>query len=221
MGNVIRKDAAAEAIVSDLRVALTNGNAQGGKMKEICDAELGPMLTLADSVESELNQARAVFLPLNAALVAANDKADDDLQRVYDETYNDVGRPRYDPGLSLIFPGGASYYADGDVDEQPLRMELLARLFEKGLHPKLSQAQGQAKAAAVRAAAAPLKAAVEAAGLAAGQVKLLEKVWQAVAKSCHAALLNAKRMMKNAGFGETEIHAVIPDRPGSSGTRAG
>lgn len=212
MGNIIRKDAAADLIVADARTAYTQGTAQGGKMKEICEAELGPMVTLANSVEAELGQARATHLPLKAALDVANNNADDKLQRIFDDTYNDVGRPRYDPALSLIFPGGASYYAEGDTEDQPLRMELLARLFEKGLHPKLSAAQGQAKAAEVRAAAAPLQAAVDVAKLSAGQVRLLEKVWLAVAKSCFSALVNAKRLMKNAGFSEAEIHAVIPDR---------
>ncbi len=212
MGTVIRKDAAAEDIVADTKTSLAQGTARGGQIQQICEEELGPMVTLATSVEDELKQARIVYAPLEAGLNVANNTADDLLQAVYDETYNDVGRPRNDACLSLIFPGGASYYADGDVSEQPRRMELLARLLEKGLHPRLSQAQAQAKAAKVRDGILPLKTAVEAAKEAGGQVKLLEKVYLAVAKSCHAALINTKRSLKNAGYTEVEIHQVIPDR---------
>lgn len=164
MGNILRKDSAPAAVFNDMRTTLTRAALKGGKMQEICEAQLLPIRAIADITEAEYKAANDALVPLTAAVDIADNTADDFLGRTYDDTWNDVGRPQYDPALSLLFPGGSSYYADGDSAEQPLRMELLARLFEKGVHPRLSQAQAQAKADAVRAAALPLAQAIEAKG---------------------------------------------------------
>lgn len=221
MGNIIRKDAPPAAIFADARTTLTNAKLKGGNIKTICETQLLPVIAICDATEAEHKSAEATLSPLSAAVVIENGKADDFLGRTYDETWNDVGRPQYDSALSLLFPGGSSYYAEGDTEEQPLRMELLARLFERAMHPKLSAPQSQAKAAAVRAAALPLAQAVEAARVPAATVKLLEKVMGAVGKTAHAALVNTKRMLKVAGLSETEIHEIIPDRPASPPKKKG
>lgn len=211
MGNIIRKDASPSAILSYLRTTLANAALKGGKIKEVCEGQLLGVLAMANAAESEHHAAETALVPLNAAVRILNDDTDEVLGRIYDETWNDVGRPQYDTALSLIFPGGSSYYAEGDTYEQPLRMELLAKLFERGLHPRLSTAQAQARAAAVRAAALPLAQAVEAARVPAATERLAAKVLAAVAKSVHAELVNTKRLLKVAGFGEPEIHEVMPD----------
>lgn len=84
------------------------------------------MAVMIDTVEADLADATKTAAPAISAINAENERADDLLGRVYDELWNDLGRPAYDRALTLIFPGGISYYADGDTEGQPDRMELLA-----------------------------------------------------------------------------------------------
>jgi hypothetical protein len=72
---------------------------------------------MVDATEAELNAAIALYAPLKAAVVAENDRADALLDRTYDDTWNDVGRPANDRHLALMFPGGAAYYTDGDTPQ--------------------------------------------------------------------------------------------------------
>lgn len=157
MGDVIRATAAAEEIFKDTRTALNNARAKGGTVKERAEEGLAPILAMVDATEAELATARAVLAPLSAEVRAENDRADAAISRIYDEVWNDVGRPANDRYLALMFPGGAGYYTDGDTPGQPARMELLARLFDKNLHPKLTAEQSNAYAARVREAAVALK----------------------------------------------------------------
>jgi hypothetical protein len=117
-----------------------------------------------------------------------------------------------DRALTLIFPGGAAYYTEGSVETQPGRMELLARLLERGIHPKLTTAQAKAAADKIRAGAAKLKEAVDTARMPTDQVTLCERVRTATARVVHFELANYKRALVSAGYSETEIHEVIPDR---------
>ena len=80
-------------------------------------------------------------------------KAKDAIFLTYDLAWNQIGRPKYDMRFSLLFPGGPSHYMAGDADKLPERMEFLAQLLEKGIHPKLSGEHTAAAAEVVRAAA--------------------------------------------------------------------
>lgn len=92
-------------------------------------------------------------------------------------------------------------------------MELLAKLFDSKLHPKLSAAQCQAYAVRIREAAAALKADIDAAAGPAENVALLQRVWTSLGRTCQFELASLKRTFKNDGRTETQIHAIIPDRP--------
>src|SRR5262245_52576224 len=106
MGEVIRKGAAVDDIFADARTARHNGIAKGGKIKTIVEDEIGPMVVMIDTIDGDLAVAEKAAAPKTAAIKAANEEADDLLARVYDDLWNDLGRPGHDRGLALIFPGG-------------------------------------------------------------------------------------------------------------------
>ena len=107
MGDVIRSTAAVEDIFKDVRTALANASARGGAVKERTEQIIGPVVGMVGAIEAELVSANAVLVPLAAAVRARNAEVDDTLLRIYDDTWNDVGRPANDRYLALIFPGGA------------------------------------------------------------------------------------------------------------------
>jgi hypothetical protein len=213
MGDVIRSTAAVDDIFADVRTSLANAVAKDGIAKTIAEARLGPTLAMLGTVDAELKEARETATPLLAEEKAENDRADALLDRIYDEVWNDVGRPSNDRVLSLIFPGGADYYTDGDTAEQSDRMELLAQLLERKIHPKLTQDQVTAYAARIREGAKALSADVEAARLPRARVKLLERVRTKLGRTAQFDLAGVKRACKNEGMSEAEIHTIIPDRP--------
>ena len=213
MGDVIRASAAVEDIFKDARSAHTGAIAKGGKIQELGEETLGPPLALVSAIDEEIATAKAALAPLSAAVNAENDQADAEINRIYDETWNDVGRPASDRYLALMYPNGATYYTDGDTVGQPARMELLAKLYDRKLHPKLSAEQCAAFAARLRKAAAALKADLDAAADPTITAVQLERVRTALARITQYELANFKRRLKIAGLTEAEIHVIIPDRP--------
>jgi len=213
MGDVIRASAAVDEIFKDVRVTLEASVARGGIVKERAEVGIGPVVAMVDATEQELQAARTQLAPLSANLHAENDCADALLNRIYDETWNDVGRPANDRYLALMYPGGAGYYTDGDTAGQPARMELLAKLYDRALHPKLTKEQSGAYAVRIREAAAALKLDVDAAAAPAANVALLERVRTALGRVAQFELVNLKRMFKVDGMSEAAIHVIIPDRP--------
>ena len=213
MGEVIRKNAAAEDILADARTTLTQATARGGDWASTATARLGPVLDLAATVSSRLAEAKGESAPAEAALSVANDVSDRLIQRISDDVWNIVGRPASDAALDLIFPGGATTYTEGDTTEQPDRMTLLADLLESGIHPRLDRDKGQALALEVRNDAAALRIKAEAVRPLRVRIALATKMQQAIARAAQAALGALKRSWKADGKSEVEIHTVIPDRP--------
>lgn len=115
--------------------------------------------------------------------------------------------------LSLLFPGGVGYYADGEDDEQPDRMDLLAELLEAGVHPRLDRAVAGERAKAVRGESALLRAAHDASRGPRLRLRLLDRVRTALGRSAQMELAHTKRRFRAEGYSEAEIHDVIPDRP--------
>lgn len=213
MGEVVRKDAAVGTILEDVETTYTKALARGGDWQTEAEARLGPVRALAATVNARLKEAEAAAAPALAALDAGNDESDKLLGRIADDVWNDVGRPGQDPALDIIFPGGASYYAEGDTEEQPDRMALLAELLESGIHPRLEAAKATAYATEVRQSAARLEEKVDAARPLKVRVKLATKMRQAIARNGAIALRRLKAAWKADGRTEAEIHAIIPDRP--------
>lgn len=213
MGDVIRRSAAVNDIFSDVHTAHSRGIAKGGKFQQVVEAELGQVVATIDTVEADLADARKVAEPLVIAVQAEDERADRLVGRMQDDLWNDIGRAQSDAAFSLLFPGGYGYYAEGDTAGQPDRMELLAELLERGVHPLLTKDQVDAAAAKVRGSAQTLKAALDAARVPVARVNLLERARTALGRTAQFRLVSLKRSLKNAGFSEAEIHTVIPDRP--------
>ena len=213
MGDVIQARAAVDEIFKDTGIALEQSRARGGTIQERAESCIAPVMAMVKATEQELQIAREVLGPLQAALDAGNDEADGVLNRIYDDTWNDVGRPAHDRYLALMYPGGAGYYTENDTTGQPTRMELLAKLYDRKLHPKLTATQCQGYAQRIRDAAAALRVDIDALAGPAANVALLERVRTALGRVAQFELANLKRMFKIDGLTEAEIHAIIPDRP--------
>jgi hypothetical protein len=213
MGEIVRKGAGLTVILGDLDISKTRAVAKGGKWQEIAEERLGPVIKLIAAVAAQLEATQQIATPLLAALDAEDQRSDLVIGKASDDVWNAVGRPASDPSLDILFPGGNAFYVDGDVTEQPDRMDLLVQLLEAGVHPKLPADQAAAIAGEVKAAAVALRAAVVAASGPRTRLKLLERVKDAIGRSAAIELSHFKRVLKAHGFTEAEIHTVIPDRP--------
>lgn len=221
MGNPIGSRAAVDDIVADIKATQTSAAAHGGRWQALADDKISPILALLGSIDAQRVTAGEEARTRGAELKVADGISDDLLGKVSDDVWNAIGRPRTDAYYSLIFPGGVTTYTAGDTATQPIRMQILARLLEANLHPKLPAALGQALATEVRTSAVQLKQAVDVAREADAMVEVLDRVHMAVARVGAMELAALKRLYKADGFTEAEIHEVIPDRPRSSAAAKG
>jgi hypothetical protein len=212
MGEVIRKDAAANDIAADGNSTLTNADARGGAWKQLAEERLAPAVAIFNKVVSDLNAAEAQLAPLQASVAAYDNETDDFLGAKADEMWNLVGRPAFDAAYSLAWPGGSSAYTDGPDDEQPERMDLLAEILTASLHPKVDPAWSAALATGVKSRAATYRSLLDAARPVRAKVNLLKKMKTVVARSVQMELSRLKRRYLAEGFREPEIHQVIPNR---------
>jgi hypothetical protein len=212
MGEPIRKTAAREDILHDLKKTFDNAVARGGTAQSLAEQRIAPILKIAEGVKTQKSEAQALADPLFAAESAADIHADKTVGKISDDIWNDLGRPASDAAFDLLFPGGNAFYVDGAVAEQPDRMDLLVELLKLKVHPKLSAAVAQASMATLVAESAALRAAVDAASPARAKLALLDRVIGAVARSGAIEIANFKRLLKAHGYTEAEIHTIIPDR---------
>ena len=192
-----------------------SATARGGVPATLAEQRLLPVLKIIDSIRSQEEAAQAAASPLLAALAVADSRADKTVGKVSDDIWNDVGRPASDAALDLLFPGGNAFYVDGDITEQPDRMDLLVELLKAGVHPKLSAEVASACIATITAESAALRLAVDNARPARAKLQLLDRVLAAVTRSAAIELGNFKRMLKANGFTEADAHTMIPDRSSS------
>ncbi len=220
MGEVISRKADRNTIMGDVKVTLTAANAKAngpdGAVWAVAQTRLGGVAALWDTTSTKAQDARAVYAPLAANVAVLNEQSDDVIKSQADQVWNELGRPANDPVFELIYPGGSGFYADANVEDQPNLMLLLAELHESNLSPKLS-ANAASRAAALRESANNLGAAVDAARKPRAAVKLYERMLTAIARSAHVELARLKRYWKSEGISESDIHAVIPDRPRNYG----
>lgn len=215
MGDVIRKNAAAEDIFADLATSDASARAYTGPadLKPLADRYLKPHLTLRALIADKRSKAEEAYRPLKAKVDAEDEAADALLLRVSDDIWNDTGRSMEDPAYDVLFPGGIGYYTEGRDEEQPVRMSLLATLLESGVHPGLPAIKAAGYATQVRAAAKTFAAAIDAAREPRLNLELFDRVFTAIARSAHLGLTNFKRALKLQGLSEAQIHRIIPDRP--------
>lgn len=216
MGNTIHSRAAVDDIVADIKATQTSATARGGRWQALADSKIGPILALLDSIAAQRVTAGQEATTRGAELGVASGVADDLLGKVSDDVWNAIGRPKTDAYYSLFFPGGVAAYTEGDTATQPTRMQILAKVLEANLHPKLTAAQAQAFATTVSTGAVALKQAVDVDREAAAAVEILDRVHVAVTRAGALELAALKRLYKAEGFSEKDIHEVIPDRPRAS-----
>jgi len=212
MPETIRKTAARKDILQDFKTTHTNAMARGGVAASLAEQRLLPILKILTSIQAQLEAAAAFAAQLLAALGVADRSADKAIGKVSDDIWNDIGRPGSDAAFDLMFPDGNAFYVDGDVAEQPDRMDLLVELITANVHPKLSPDVAKASIATITAESKALRAAVEAARPARARIQLLERVLTAVTRSAAIEIAQFKRMLKANGFTETDAHTIIPDR---------
>jgi hypothetical protein len=212
MPETIRKTAARDDILEDFKTTHLNAMARGGVAATLAEQRLLPILKIIASVKAQQDTVTAFAAQLLATLAVADRSADKAIGKVSDDVWNDIGRPGSDPAFELMFPGGNAFYVDGDVTEQPDRMDLLVELFNSNVHPKVSAAVAKASIATITAESNALRAAVEAARPTRAKLLLLDRVLTAVVRSAAIELANFKRLLKANGFTETDAHTIIPDR---------
>ena len=214
-GRSHRKTAAAADIIADGKTTLTNARAKGGTFAAAAEARLAPVMTLAESTTTRLTATQTEAAPKLAELDAADIVADKLIGKVDDDLWNLLGRPAHDPAFDILFPGGIRWYTDGDVMQEPERMELLAELLESGVHPRLVMAPGAEHPRTLRDGAAALRAKVDAARPYATRIALGQRMVIAIAHSVQLTLSRLKRLWLSEGMTEAQVHEVIPDRPAS------
>src|SRR5262245_29879905 len=110
MEGPIQREATARDVSAHVRSVLAGATSIGGDAKRICEERLGPVLSLVEMVTAQLDKAREDAGPILAAVSANSRRARAVLERVNDDLWGAVGRPASDATLSLLFPGGTSYY---------------------------------------------------------------------------------------------------------------
>jgi hypothetical protein len=213
MGDVIRRNAATEDIFADVATTLVRARARGDKWQDLAEGYLAAITNLIQTTKARRDAASKELAGKQAVARAAAQRTGRVLGSLSDTIWNAVGRPGSDPALSVIFPGGISYYVDGNEDDQPQRLDLLVSLLESNVHPKLDPAVAQAAANSLRQEVAGLRAALEPARAARAEARLAVRVAASLARTAQIGLVNLKRRYKAEGFSEAEIHTVIPDRP--------
>lgn len=213
MGTVIGADAARDDIVSDTKKAVAAAQAKGGETASSASERLGPVIGLyeAQFAEAKANADKAVAA--RARRSEANRAADEVVVEVADDLFEAGGRRRNDPYLALVIPGGASPITDVAVDLQPIRMRVTARLLKSAKHPRIPQATLESAGQRLDDAAAALDQALIATRDDLVNDDVSDKVLTTLARVMRTELVALKRQWIGAGWSESEVHEIIPDRP--------
>jgi hypothetical protein len=213
MGEVISKNAAAEAIEADVEQTAEQAKARGGKWQALAEERLSNPLRLFQLLKDRIGEAAEQARPMGAQLDAQDDHADGLVGHISDEIWNKIGRPAFDPTYDVVFPNGIGYYTGGPDAEQPDRMELLAELLEMNIIGRIPPDEMKVYAQQVRDEAAAYRKLLAQVTVPRTRLQLLERARVALAHAAQMELVNLKRLYRTAGFSEAEIHSVIPDRP--------
>jgi hypothetical protein len=199
MGDVAIRDGTEAAILAEARAALQAFAAKGGAWKRAAEEKLAPILSLLAGILAELAKARGAEAPVTAAVIAASERGEACIERVYGALKDALGRPAFDAALAILFPGGTGFYTAGSADDQPDRMELLAQLLEAGVHPKVPIEAARALAKETRGAARSLREAVDAARIPRARVRLLEEAVLVTAASAQEELVALGQLLESGG----------------------
>lgn len=213
MGEVIRNNAGADAILADVKTTFERAVKREGVWKEEAEKRFAATLAVVAGIETQLKAAKELLPPAEADAELADERADDLMHSINDEIFNSLGRPRSDPMLQVIFPDGVGGLVNADREGQPERMELVAKLFEGKFHPRIDARVSENYAVAIREHAKSLREANTALNTPRVEIRQLERVKSALARTARVELGRFKRHLLSQGFSEADVHAVIPDRP--------
>jgi hypothetical protein len=209
MRDVTITDETEDALIAEVRATLARCAAKGGLYKNVAEERLLPVISVVLTISAELRRARESATGVLAQVSASSRQSCARLAKVYEALWEAIGKPPFDAAMSLLFPGGAGYYAEGSVDERPDRMDLLAELLEAGVHSKVAPDRAKALAKEVRDAAQSLRDATNAARMPRARVKLLERSVLVVAESVRAELAGLRKRLSAEGASEAEIDEVL------------
>lgn len=155
MGEPIRKTAARDDILRDIRQTQINAVARGGVAADLADQRIAPVMLIIDSLTLQLQAANFVAAPLIAALAAPDARADKTVGKVSDDIWNDVGRPASDAALDLLIPGGNAFYVDGAVTRRLSPLRLASRRTWRHLDERRPVQRRESRTSVDRARARP------------------------------------------------------------------
>jgi len=209
---IIRRTPAIDELVDTIRLTLAVARTRGGAWQKLAEERLSPIDKIITKIEGAQSTLEKTLEPLEAEVDAIDKKADHLISETADEIWNRLGRPRFDPIYSLLFPEGISTYTDVEDEEQPDYMHLLADLLQSGIHPRLDGEYAKTAASAIEAMADQYRTALHAAIPHRIRGKLLEKTRATVARNGQAQLAQLKRLYRAEGFDDAQIAQVIPEK---------
>lgn len=213
MGAVVGAEDGRAQQVADGRTTLANAQARGGQVKEDAEATLGPVLALYDASEAEATSLALRATAARARRGVANEAADEVVVEELDRLYVAGGRTRNDPILAIAAPNGATPIIRAGLDEQPVRMRLVAKVLAKVKHPRIEPAVLSEASARIAAAADPLAVAVRETADVIVEADMADEALTALARLVRVELMALKRLWLGRRMSESEVHDIIPDRP--------
>lgn len=215
MGEVIGPGASFDAIESDIKATHQAASIRGDDWKTPAQNIIGPVVSLLLVIDGKLAPVIVPLEQLESELELMDSESDLLVGAERDFLWNELGRKAEDIYFEFIFPGGKNFYTKAKEDEQVSLMYLLAEILESNLHPRLDPAVAAASAGRIRAQTDAYKAKMDAIRPLRAKKELLSTVRKNVIRLGRSRLAALKRVYLAAGFSETEIHQVIPDRPSS------
>jgi hypothetical protein len=212
MGRVIAATAAVGDVEKDVKETLENARAAGGEVAELAEHRLATSVEQVKAAKAAFEAAEEAAASGERALLAADVEADHGVGRVRDAMWNAAGRTQGHPAVGYVFPDGVHTYTRGEVETQPLRMQILTSRIETvaappGWTPELRKGW----VAEVEALRAPLARAVATFAPLEAARTVAEAGYRAAVRSARAQLAKYKRDLQNLGLTEAQIHAIIPD----------
>lgn len=221
MGEVISSTAEVARVEEHIRTAFEKATVHGGDVAAAAASRLEPAVIAIDSAGGLLKSARKTASSAWVLVLAQDTKSDAGIGGVRDAMWNALGRPRQNPHMDDVYPGGVGVYTSGDPRGQPLLMQVLHTRILATSAPQWTQIARQGWAAEIESLRVPYAAAVEAHRPAEAMETVAEAGYRAAVRAGHGRLVSFKRDLKSLGLTETQIHELIPDDgAGKAATKA-
>jgi hypothetical protein len=218
MGKIIRKGAAAGAILRDLGIVKTRSQARGAPYVEDSARFLDATLAQAAAYASRLAAIDDELATLRAEQDVACAAADALVARIKDDAFNRIGRSANDPLFDELFPAGKSTYTDITAARKPTALRLLASVLETSKHEVITAAVVAPYVVQIRAAATAIEVLNTRALPILANRDLVRAQYASSARTGQVQLSRLKKHWRSIGRSEAAIHQIIPDRPTTAGS---